>query len=144
MRIRILPQASIGWRSRAMVVLLLAFGLTVPCVAGMLFDGDGSDEPGFVPPPPKPPLPPPPPANMAGGETYIPYPGPPVTPAARSEKKNPPTPPVMFTKLTSPHGELDWAARPNDLNNLLKALKGMGDVDFACEVRSFAEVDANP
>ncbi len=112
--------------------------------AGIIFAGDGSDEPGFVAPPPRPPQPPPPPANMSGGESYVPYPGPPVTPQSRSEKKAPPKPPVMFTKLTSQYGEIDWAARPNDLNNLLKSLKGMADVDFACEAKSFAEVNADP
>jgi len=110
---------------------------------GMIFDGDGSDEPGFVPPPHKK-SPPAPPANMAGGETYIPYPGPPVTPLARSEKKRPPVPPVMFTKITSPYGELDWAARPNDLNNLLRRLKEIADVNFSCSVKPFAAVDPDP
>lgn len=51
-----------------------------------IFDGDGSDEAGFIPPPPRKEIPPPP-ANMAGGETFIPYPPPPATPASRSEKR---------------------------------------------------------
>lgn len=120
-------------------------GLAIPTVCGafMLFQGDGSDEPGFVPPIQGAP-PPPPPAHMASGETYIPYPGPPVVPQARSEKKNPPTPPVMFTKIKSEHGPLDWASRPNDLNNLLKSMKGMMDVDFSMEAKSLAELDTNP
>lgn len=130
------------------VPLALAAGLIAlapfDSTAGIIFAGDGSDEPGFVAPPPRPPQPPPPPANMSGGESYVPYPGPPVTPQSRSEKKAPPKPPVMFTKLTSQYGEIDWAARPNDLNNLLKSLKGMADVDFACEAKSFAEVNADP
>ncbi|HPB10076.1 MAG TPA: DUF4159 domain-containing protein, partial [Kiritimatiellia bacterium] len=108
-----------------------------------IFDGDGSDEAGFVPPPPRKEIPPPP-ANMAGGETFIPYPPPPATPASRSEKKNPPKPPTMFTKLTSQYGEQDWNARPNDLNNLLKSLKGMAEVDYDFEAKSFAEIDADP
>ena len=111
--------------------------------AGMIFDGDGSDEPGFVPPPERK-LPPPPPANIAGAETLIPYPPPPAQPQSRSEKKKPPRPPVMFTKLTSAYGPLDWNARPNDLNNLLKALKEMVDVDYDYDSKSFAEVDADP
>ena len=125
--------------------LLLSLSAGDCAVAGgIIFSGDGSEEPGFVPPPGKPKPPPAPPANMAGGESYIPYPGPPVAPQSRSEKKKPPTPPIMFTKITSSYGEIDWAARPNDLNNLLKSLKGMADVDFACEAKSFAEVDADP
>ncbi len=108
-----------------------------------LFEGDGSDEPGFVPPIEAPP-PPPPPANMASGENYIPYPGPPVTPVARSEKKNPPTPPIMFTKLRSDRGMIDWNSRPNDLNNLLKSMKEMIDVNFASEIKSLDEVNLDP
>jgi len=123
--------------------LLVAFcGLPAP--AGIIFNGDGSEEAGFVPPPQKARNPPAPPANISGGETFIPYPGPPAAPQSRSEKKNPPSPPVMFTKITSSYGEIDWAARPNDLNNLLRALKQMSDVDFTCEAKSFGEVDANP
>ena len=111
--------------------------------AGIIFDGDGSGEPGFVPPP-RPKAPPPPPANISGGETLIPYPGPPAQPQSRSEKKNPPRPPVMFTKLTSEYGEIDWNARPNDLNNLLNALKAMADVNYDCDHKSFAEIDPDP
>ncbi len=44
--------------------------------AYMLFQGDGSNEPGFVPPVVGEP-PPPPPARMSSGEAYIPYPPPP-------------------------------------------------------------------
>ena len=124
---------------------LLLMGLVVAAPAGayVLFQGDGSDEPGFVAPQMGPP-PPPPPAHMSSGESYIPYPGPPVTPQSRSEKKNPPSPPVMFTKIRSNLPPIDWAARPNDLNNLLKSLKGMIDVDFTCEIKSLGEVDPNP
>ena len=103
----------------ALVALLAASSM-----GGQIFDGDGSDEPGFVPPPPRKETPPPPPANMSGGETFVPYPPPPATPASRSEKKNPPKPPTMFTKLTSKYGELDWNARPNDLNNLAGNITG--------------------
>ena len=123
------------------IPVCMLWGLTGQ--AFMLFQGDGSDEAGFVAPEVGAP-PPPPPAHMSSGETYIPYPGPPATPQARSEKKKPPTPPVMFTKLTSARGVLDWATRPNDLNNLLKGMKGMVDVNFASEVKSLSEIDTDP
>lgn len=129
---------------RVMTLALCAAVCAGVAAAGMIFDGDGSDEPGFIPPPQKPRHPPPPPAAIAGGETFIPYPGPPVTPQSRSEKKKPPTPPVMFVKITSSYGPIDWAARPNDLNNLLKGLKRMADVNFSCEARSFSQVDPDP
>ena len=125
------------------MIALAAAALAAPAHAFMLFEGDGSDEPGFVAPQMGAP-PPPPPAHISSGETYIPYPGPPAAPQARSEKKNPPNPPVMFTKLKSEKGLVDWASRPNDLNNLLKSMKQLMDVNFACEAKSLAEVDADP
>lgn len=109
----------------------------------MIFDGDGSSEPGFVPPP-EAQKPPPPPANMAGGETVIPYPPPPAQPQSRSEKKNPPTPPVMFVKIKSQYGLVDWASRPNDLNNLLQSMKEKIDVNFASECLYFSEINTDP
>ena len=109
----------------------------------VLFKGDGSDEPGFVQPQYGGP-PPPPPSHIASAETYIPYPGPPAAPQARSEKKNPPNPPVLFCKLKSDRGPMDWASRPNDLNNLLKSMKSMLNVNFSMEARDIAEIDPNP
>ena len=125
--------------------LVLALALVAASARGyMIFEGDGSDEPGFVAPPEKPKAPPPPPANIASGESFIPYPGPPVTPQARSEKKRPPQPPVMFTKIRSDRGTIDWAARPNDLNNLLKSLKEMIDAHFSMDVKSLGEISEDP
>ncbi|MCX7819422.1 MAG: DUF4159 domain-containing protein [Kiritimatiellae bacterium] len=129
--------------ARTFAAAAIALACASKSDAQMLFPGDGSDEPGFVPPVVGD-LPPPPPARMSSGESYIPYPPPPVVPQARSEKKNPPTPPVMFTKLRSPHGMLDWATRPDDLNNLLREMKSSMDVHLACEVKSLEEVDPNP
>lgn len=108
-----------------------------------LFKGDGSDEAGFVPPPVRKEIPPAP-ANMAGGETLIPYPPPPATPAARTEKKMPPRPPVRIIKLKSEHGEQDWNARPNDVNNLLKKLKKDCDVDGDYECLFLSEIKISP
>jgi hypothetical protein len=128
---------------RTAFVSLLALFTALTACGGHIFDGDGSDESGFVAPPARKETPPPP-ANMAGGETFIPYPPPPATPMSRSEKKNPPKPPTLFTKLTSQYGEQDWNARPNDLNNLLKSLKTMAEVDYDFEAKSFAEIDTDP
>ncbi|MCS7048991.1 MAG: hypothetical protein NZ483_06840 [Verrucomicrobiae bacterium] len=50
----------------------------------------------------------------------------------------------MFTKIRSDRGVIDWAARPNDLNNLLKALKDMINVHFSMEVKSFSEISEDP
>jgi pimeloyl-ACP methyl ester carboxylesterase len=88
--------------------------------------------------------PPAPPAHIASAETLIPYPGPPVFPQARTEKKMPPTPPVMFTKISSDRGMVDWNDRPNDLNNLLKTMKQLINVDFSMEVKSIDEISTDP
>lgn len=63
-----------------------------------VFEGDGSDEPGFVPPPRERKLPPAPPRDSASAETFISG-GAPVTPMSRTEAKKPPVPPVLITKL---------------------------------------------
>lgn len=107
-----------------------------------LFEGDGSSEPGFVAPIEAPP-PPAPRASVASAETFIANAGP-TTPQARSEQKNNPRPPVMFTKIRTDLGTIDWATRPNDLNNLLTAMAEMIDVHYSMEVKSFAEISTDP
>ncbi|NLL84072.1 MAG: DUF4159 domain-containing protein [Lentisphaerae bacterium] len=126
-----------------LITTVVVFAFSTKLNAAIIFSGDGSDEPGFVAPP-MPKAPPPPPANMAGGETFIPYPGPPAQPQSRSEKKRPPRPPVMFTKLKSQYGDIDWNARPNDLNNLLNSLKAMADVNYDSENKTFAQINPDP
>jgi hypothetical protein len=118
--------------------------LTLPLHAAILGPGDGSDEPGFVAPPADALKPPPPPAHVASAETVVPYPGPPAQPQSRTEKKKPPTPPTMFTKIKSDRGTVDWNARPNDLNNLLKSMKQLINVDFSMDVKSIDQIDTNP
>jgi hypothetical protein len=127
-----------------LLTVLLAACLSLSGHASILGPGDGSDEPGFVPPPMEAPKPPPPPAHVASAETLVPYPGPPDYPQARTEKKMPPTPPVMFTKIRSDRGMIDWNARPNDLNNLLKTMKQLINVDFSMEVKSIDGISADP
>lgn len=129
---------------RTFLLGCLMLAMTLPAWGQIIFQGDGSDEPGFVDPREKrgdPP--PPPPAHISSGEAFLAGAAP-VTPLARSEKKRPPAPPILFTKLSSPHGALDWASRPNDLNNLLKNMKEMVDVDFRHDVRTLSEVDMDP
>jgi len=124
-------------------LIFALWSAVTPLQAQTIFAGDGSDEPGFVAPI-RANAPPPPPANMASAETVIPYPPPPAQPQSRSEKKNPPTPPVMFVKLKSQYGMIDWASRPNDLNNLLKDMKGKINVNFASEAKSLADISTDP
>ena len=129
----------IGDYMKKIIALIMLAGFVN---AGQIFNGDGSDEAGFVPPPRK--EMPPPPSNMAGGETLIPYPPPPAAPMSRSEKKNPPRPPIKIIKLKSEFGEQDWNARPNDVNNLLKRLKEETGVDWDYECRFMSEIYIAP
>ncbi|MBS3091484.1 DUF4159 domain-containing protein [Candidatus Pacearchaeota archaeon] len=105
--------------------------------------GDGSDEPGFVPPPTTI-LPPPPSAQISSAETTVPYPGPPVTPQARSEKKRPPQPPIILTKLKVGNDFKYWCATPNDINNLLKRIKQTINLDYSMEVKSLGQISSDP
>lgn len=131
---------------RLLVSACLTLGLwasVMPLPAQTIFDGDGTGEKGFVPPI-KAKAPPPPPSNMSSGESFEDGDGPPKAVPSRSEKKKPPTPPVMFAKLKSEYGLIDWASRPNDLSNLLKDMKSKIQADFACEYKSVAEISTDP
>jgi len=74
-----------------------ALALTL-CAGTVLATGDGSDEAGFVPPPHAIKLPSAPPRSVSSAETWIA--GGCCTPAARTEAKRPPAPPVLISKLT--------------------------------------------
>jgi hypothetical protein len=67
------------------------------CAGTAFAAGDGSDEPGFVPPPHQVKLPSAPPRSVSSAETYIA--GGCCTPMARTEAKKPPVPPVLISKL---------------------------------------------
>jgi len=69
------------------------------CNGTVLAAGDGSQEPGFVPPPQDRKLPPPPPRSISSAETTLACCCCPLTPLARPEAKKPPQPPVAITKL---------------------------------------------
>jgi len=69
------------------------------CMGTALASGDGSDEPGFVPPPANRTPPPAPPRSISSAETSDPCCCCPVSPMARTEAKKPPQPPALITKL---------------------------------------------
>ena len=117
--------------------------LATLCTGTILAGGDGSDEPGFVPPPEESKLPPPPPRSIAGSENMAACCCCPVTPMSRSEAKKPPLPPVMFTKIKTDKLN-DWAATPNDVNNLLKSMKDMMNVNYIMEIKSMGEISPDP
>ncbi len=97
------------------------------------------------PKPPEPPpfnLPKPPPAQVASSEGVPPLPYPAVL-QKRQEKKNPPQPPTLLTKIKSDDLE-DWARTPNDLKGLLEWLSAEMSVHFTSNVKSFSEITPNP
>ena len=58
------------------------------------------------------------PAQHSSAEGMPPLPLP-VVPLRRTEKKNPPRPPVLIAKIATQR-ESDWATNPADMKNLLK------------------------
>ncbi len=70
----------------------------------------------------------------------LPYPA---VPQKRQEKKNPPQPPTLLTKVKSDDME-DWARTPNDLKGLLEWLSTEMNVNFTSNVKSFGEINPNP
>lgn len=76
---------------------------------------------------PKPP--PRPPAQHSGGEGVPPLPLPAV-PLRRTEKKNPPRPPVLIAKISTGDAA-DWATNPADTDNLLRWMSENLKVNFS-------------
>jgi len=44
----------------------------------------------------------------------------------------------------SAQDDIDWNATPNDVNNLLKSMKEMIDVNYSVQVATLSEIDADP
>ena len=78
------------------------------------------------------------PAEFSGGEGVPPLPLPAV-PLRRTEKKNPPVPPVLIVKIITDK-QSDWNTNPNDTNNLLKWMSKELNVNFSTENKTFDEV----
>ncbi len=97
------------------------------------------------PKPPDPPplvMPKPPPAQVSSSEGLPPLPYP-VVAMKRQEKKNPPQPPTLLTKIKSNDAE-DWTRTPNDLKGLLEWLSAEMNVHFTSNIKSFDEIDPEP
>jgi hypothetical protein len=98
-----------------------------------------------APVPPEPPplaLPKPPPAQVSSSEGMPPLPYP-VVLMKRQEKKNPPQPPVLLTKIRSADAE-DWARTPNDVKGLLEWMSRELNVHFTSNIKSFGQIDPDP
>ena len=95
-------------------------------------------------PPEPPPLenPKPPPAQVSSSEGMPPLPYP-VVPQKRQERKNPPQPPVLLTKIRTADAE-DWARTPHDLKKLLEWMSGEMGANFTSNIKTWAEVSTNP
>jgi hypothetical protein len=91
-------------------------------------------------PPEPPPLeqPKPPPAQVSSSEGAPPLPYP-VVPQKRQEKKNPPQPPVLLTKIKSPDAE-DWTRTPNDVKGLLEWISQQMNVHFSTNIKAFGQI----
>lgn len=85
-----------------------------------------------LPPPEKP-------AQASAGEGLPPLPLP-ATPQRRTEKKNPPRPPVIAVKIRTEQVQ-DWGTDPNDLNNLLIWMKANLGVNFTYDEKPLSDVD---
>lgn len=97
---------------------------------------------------PKPPDPPPleqpkpPPAQVSSSEGMPPLPYP-VVPQKRQERKNPPQPPVLLTKIRTADAE-DWARTPHDLKKLLEWMSGEMGASFTSNIKTWSEISVNP
>jgi len=74
--------------------------------------------------------------SSSEGMPPLPYP---VVPMKRQEKKNPPTPAVLITKIRTQDAE-DWARTPNDVKNLLEWMSAEMNVSFSSNIKPFKDV----
>jgi len=89
------------------------------------------------------PLPPPkPPAQHSGAEGLPPLPLP-VVPLRRTEKKNPPRPPVLIAKIAT-RNRSDWATNPADTQNLLRWMAKNLNVHFSSINTPEARIPTDP
>ena len=95
-------------------------------------------------PPEPPPLahPKPPPAQVSSSEGMPPLPYPAVF-QKRQERKNPPQPPVLLTKIATDDAE-DWTRTPNDLKNLLQWMSQEMKVNFSANIKHFGDISTDP
>ena len=70
-----------------------------------------------------------PPSQFSGSEGVPPLPLPAV-PLRRTEKKNPPRPPVLIAKIATA-SRADWATNPGDADNLLRWMAEQLKVNFS-------------
>jgi hypothetical protein len=97
-----------------------------------------------APQPPEPPplaKPKPPPANVSSSEGLPPLPYPAVA-MKRQEKKNPPQPPVLVTKISTQDAE-DWTRTPDDIKGLLVFMSREMNVHFSSSIKPVLQVSTD-
>ena len=80
------------------------------------------------------------PVSLSEGMPPLPYP---VVPQKRQEKKNPPQPPVLITKIRSSDAE-DWTRTPNDIKSLLEWVSREMNVHFSSNISPFGKISPDP
>ncbi len=85
---------------------------------------------------------PPPPAQHSSAEGLPPLPLP-VVPLRRTEKKNPPRPPVLIAKISTAN-KADWATNPTDAENLLKWMAKNLNVSFSDMILPDGQIPSDP
>jgi len=135
------PSSRSRWAALGLLVLLLATGRAA---AGLLDDmGIDSDESRKSQDHTCMPAPPPrPPAQHSSAEGMPPLPLPAV-PLRRTEKKNPPRPPVLIAKIASGPTS-NWATNPSDTDNLLRWMAQELNVNFSATNVPDTEIPADP
>ncbi len=83
-----------------------------------------------------------PPAQHSSAEGLPPLPLP-VVPLRRTEKKNPPRPPVLIAKMATKQNS-DWATNPADAKNLLKWMAKTLNVNFSDMVIQENQIPSDP
>jgi hypothetical protein len=86
--------------------------------------------------------PPAPPAQHSSAEGLPPLPLP-VVPLRRTEKKNPPRPPVLIAKISTKN-QNDWATNPTDAQNLLKWMAKNLNVHFSDMTLPDGQIPTDP
>ena len=129
-RIETPPGGSIGWLRLTRRSVVRALGAALAASIGSA--ARAAELLGRCGPPP-----PPRPAQASAAEGIPPLPLPAV-PQRRTEKKNPPRPPVVLTKIRTATPD-DWATDPNDVNNLLAWMKSTLKVNFTYEEKGLSE-----
>lgn len=126
-----------------LTILFMFLVLAPDTPAQRIFEGDGSAEEGFVPPPVRPLSPAPLPKTSTVTETFIPWPAPPTLPVSNAVPDKGQKPPVVFTKIKTQYPE-DWSATPNDVKNLLKEMQSMMKVNYVMEIKNLDELSPDP